>query len=108
MAKIIKFPNAGGLVDPAPPVAAIAAKPKARTPVWKRVVNGLIRCAWTVLVLFWPIIKWVVSLDVVYQVGRTMYYWDTPGVGAGWTLLLHFAVLTALTYLVAFYEPKRL
>ena len=31
---------------------------------------------------------------------------STPGVYAGWTFLLHFAVLTALTYFVSIYKPK--
>jgi len=35
-----------------------------------------------------------------------IYYWETPGVYAGWTFLAHFAGLTALTCFVASYEPK--
>jgi hypothetical protein len=58
--------------------------------------------------LLWPLLKLVISLDCVYQLGRMLYYWNTPGVYAGWTFLMHFAVLTALTFFVAAYKPKGL
>ena len=57
-------------------------------------------------VLLWPVLQWIVSLDVLYQLLRTLYYWRTPGVYAGWTLAMHFTALTALTYFVSVYRPK--
>lgn len=67
---------------------------------------GLVKVVWFVAVLVWPILKWVLSIEVFFQMLRMFYHWNTPGIHAGWTFMLHFAVLTALTYFVAFYKPK--
>ena len=51
---------------------------------------------WMGVVIIWPVLQWVVALDVVYQGlcnGSLMF-------------LLHFGFLCALTYFVAFYTPK--
>lgn len=69
---------------------------------------GLVRTIWAVTVLVWPVLRWVLSFEVLFQMVRMFYYWNTPGVYAGWTFLLHFAVLTAITYFVSAYTPKGL
>lgn len=109
MSNIIKFPG-GGVPEPAaaPPDAG-EAKPKGGLNAkGKAILAGVWRAVWIVFVLIWPVLKWVVSIEVFFQLLRMMYHWNTPGVHAGWTFLLHFGVLTALTYLVAFYKPKGL
>lgn len=60
---------------------------------------------WLVLVCVWPLLRWLAGIDLCFQLIRTTYYWNTPNVYAGWTFLLHFAVFTALTYLVAVHRP---
>jgi hypothetical protein len=72
----------------------------------KALLAGLVRLIWVVTVLVWPVLKWIVSIEVFFQFVRMIYHWDTPGVYAGWTFLVHFAVLTALTYFVSLYKPK--
>lgn len=72
----------------------------------KSVFGGVIRFVWVMIVLTWPIFKWVLSLDIVFQMFHMIYHWNTPGVYAGWNFLLHFFVLTALTYYVSIYKPK--
>lgn len=69
---------------------------------------AVLRGLWVVTVLLWPLLKWIVALDCVFQLLRTVYYWDTRGVHAGWTFMLHFAVLTGLTYFVSVYKPRGL
>jgi hypothetical protein len=86
-------------VNPAKPTNGFNAKGKA-------LLAGLVRLIWVVTVLVWPVLKWVVSIEVFFQFVRMIYHWDTPGVYAGWTFLVHFAVLTALTYFVSLYKPK--
>ena len=54
-----------------------------------------------VVALLWPLLKWVLAIDVTWQLARMVYHWQTPGVHAGWIFLGHFAVLIALTYFVA-------
>jgi Uncharacterized KleE stable inheritance protein len=70
------------------------------------VLSIAIKTVWTLTVLLWPILKWVCSLEVLFQLLRMFYHWDTPGMHAGWTFVLHFLAFSALTYFVSVYEPK--
>jgi hypothetical protein len=100
MSNIIEFPKRGVM----PPVQV----PLYPSDDGKRlvVVSVIVKGVWVVSVLLWPVLQWIVSLDVLYQLLRTLYYWRTPGVYAGWTLAMHFTDLTALTYFVSVYRPK--
>ena len=104
---IIKFPRGG--VDP--PVASTRADTKRDLPrdvKSEGFFAALIRCLWVVVVLVWPVLKWLISVEVFFQAIRAIYYWDKPDVHAGWTFLLHFAVLTIITYFVSAYKPKNM
>ena len=72
----------------------------------KGIVSGIVRFIWVMTVLIWPMLKWLLSLEVFFQLVRMFYYWNTPGIYAGWTFALHFSLLTALTYFVSIYKPK--
>ncbi len=102
MSNIVKFPKTTKppAVEPVMPVA-----PKA---VDQGLLAGMVKFLWVTTVLVWPILKWILSIEVFFQFARMLYYWNTPGVPAGWTFLLHFAVLTAITYFVSIYKPKGL
>lgn len=101
MTNIVKFPSAK---QDAPSERQTAPRQVDRAANDPAVLKGL----WVVTVLLWPFLKWIVALDCVFQLLRTAYYWDTPGVHAGWTFMLHFAVLTALTYFASVYKPRGL
>ncbi|WP_417519342.1 KleE stable inheritance protein [Marinobacter sp.] len=109
---IIRFPKAGP-ADSGP----LASQPKAQTNQQThklksdltkggRVLAAIQLWVWIVVVLVWPLLKWVISIDVFFQGIRTVYYWNDPAVHAGWTFLTHFAVLTLLTYFVSVYKPN--
>jgi hypothetical protein len=66
----------------------------------------IIKAIWIMTVLVWPVARWVIGIEVGFQFFRMLWHWYTPGVHAGWTFLLHFGVLTALTYFVGAYKPK--
>jgi hypothetical protein len=100
MTNVVKFPGAK-IVTLTPVPAAVQHVGKENDPF-------ILKFVWVMVVLLWPILKWVVSIDCVVQLLRTMYYWHTAGVHAGWTFALHFAALTALTYFVSVYKPKGL
>lgn len=105
MAKIIKFPKGARAVPPQrPPVDSGPAKEPSR-PVN---TGGVMKVVWVATVLLWPWVKWFVVLDVLFQFGRMIYHWNTPGSFAGWTFLLHFGVLTVITYFVSMYKPTGL
>lgn len=105
MTKIIKSPGkAEATADIAPGLAA-QEKP-APAALLRGLFASVVKAVWVVVVLVWPLLKWIVSLDVIFRLIRMIYHWNTPGVFAGWTFLAHFAVLVALTYFVSIYKPK--
>lgn len=59
-----------------------------------------------VVALLWSLLKWVLAIDVTWQLARMLYFWQTPGVHAGWTFLGHFVVLVGLTCFVAVRRPQ--
>ena len=69
-------------------------------------VRGLVNFVWLAVMIGWPVFTLMVSMDLLFQFGRMIYYWHTPGVHAGWMFLAHFAAILALTGFVAVYEPK--
>ena len=112
MTKIIQFPRrtrepelAQGALDKPVLLDQARAQLDAKG---NALLAGLVKIVWVVTVLLWPLLKWIVSFDVVIQFGRMVYYWNTPGSHAGFTFLLHFAVLTALVYFVSLYKPNGL
>lgn len=106
MTNILKLAKRTRSSDQDRPKAVISiAMPTVKTPgIQAAVLKGV----WVVTVLVWPILKWVISLDCALQLVRMIYHWGSPGVYAGWTFLLHFAVLTVLTCFVSLYKPKGL
>ncbi|ALS68399.1 KleE stable inheritance protein [Pandoraea apista] len=117
MSNVIKFPGGtpptverseGKTVELPPPSAVFTPGKGAKTtrvgltPVLLAIVKAL----WVTLALFWRPVKWLLSLDVAFQFFRMLWHWETPGVHAGLTFLLHFAVLAALTYFVTCFRPK--
>lgn len=107
MAKIYEFPgskkphptgDSGASVPSLPSSAAFS----------RRALAGLSRGLWTVIVLAWPVLRWVLSVDVFLRLLVMLYHWDTPGTYAGWTFLLHATVLVAMTYYVSIYRPHGL
>lgn len=72
----------------------------------KSVVNTVANVLYVLIGLFWPIVKWGMAFNCVYQFARALYYWNTPEMYAGWTALLHFAAFVGLFYFMASYKPK--
>ncbi len=65
------------------------------------------KALWVVLVLCWPLVNKIFVVDVLFQLLRALFYWDTADVHAGWTFILHFGMMSGLTYFVAFGDPDR-
>ncbi|MCL7423227.1 MAG: protein kleE [Methylobacter sp.] len=104
MTNIIKFPQKNTQPKDSDPATVKPAKNCDSKK--KSVLDRSLHFVWVVVVLIWPILKWMLSLDVFFQMLRMVYHWNTPGIYAGWTFLLHFSALTALTYFVSFFRPK--
>jgi len=69
-------------------------------------VSAVIKGVWVFTVLFWPFIRFLLSIDCAFQFFRMIYLWNTFGMYAVWTFIIHFAVLTLLTYFVSIYKPN--
>ena len=102
MAKIIKFPKQPGTTEKLDPVLKSPQLNKVKSSFG----SGIIKIIWAFSVLVWPILKWVVSIDCAFQFIRMLYFWNAAGHYAGAIFLLHFFVLTFLTYFVTIYKPK--
>jgi Uncharacterized KleE stable inheritance protein len=122
MGIVINFPSKGNAAkgsaatQPARATAGQAPAPSLKTErtrstgfkvkaVSLLLLKGIWTSVWLVLVLMWPIVQWIAGFDLLFQLIRTAYYWNTPGVYAGWTFLLHFTVFTVWIYLVGVHRP---
>jgi len=109
MTNIVKFPKEHrNRPQPAEPALPKPEKVKAKQVKSGGILNALSKGIWVLTAICWPVLKWVLSLDCVYQLVRMIYHWDTPGAHAGWNFLLHFSVLCAVTYYVSVHKPKGL
>ena len=72
----------------------------------KKAASGFIGFVWFVVALVWPVLRWVLAIDVAFQFLRMVWNWDTPGTHAGWTFVAHFIVLIVLTYFVSVFKPR--
>lgn len=101
MTNVIKFP---GRSRP-PPMAAVPVAPR-HDDAMKNAASRVFRGTQLAVALLWPLLRWVVAIDVAWQFFRMLYLWNTPGAIAGWTFLLHFAVFVALILFVSSSEPR--
>ncbi len=99
---IIIFPNREGRGTQVAPTCV----PVRSANTVKTVVSSLVWFVWVATALVWPVLKWVLSIEVFFQFIRMICYWDARGVHATWTFLLHFTVLVAITWFVTGYKPK--
>jgi hypothetical protein len=106
MTKIIQFPKSS--VSPIPETKSKQVEPVAiNERKGLSFFAGLIKIIWVPTVLIWPLIKWIISIDVLFQFVRMFYLWNTPGAYPGWTFAIHFGILTTLTWFVSIYNPMQ-
>ena len=104
MTNIIQFPKSDSSAHDLAPLK-LQARP-IDGPGGGRILSNLVKVVWVATVLMWPVMKWVLSFDVLFQFFRMLYHWSTPGVYATWTFFLHFFVLVLLTCFVSLYKPR--
>lgn len=104
---VYKFPGRSGVQLPHSPKAdpTPAQAPSGQGPV-KKLLSGVVTALWFVLALVWPVLRWVIALDIVFRGAAMVWHWDTPGTYAGWTFAAHFAVFVVLTFFVSVFKPK--
>lgn len=102
MAKIIEFPNSND-----PNKRPIIYTPKPKRNWFKSAFFSFAYITKIILAIFWIPIKWILSMDCFFQLLRMLYYWNTPGIHAGWIFLAHFSVLTVLMIFITSTSLKK-
>ena len=105
MNNAIEFPTAASrrVVEPIA-VASQASEVSSRLSI-VRLLGWFGAVARVAFLLCWPLLRWLMSLDVFVQFVRMLWYWNTPGVHAGITFAVHFAVLVAMTWFASTQRP---
>lgn len=107
MGRVIAFPAQSTVKPPTVEGASPTTVLNAPTDAAKRgMPSRVFSIAWIVFLLTWPLVQWVVAFDIVFQFLRALYYWNTPGVYAGFTFVIHLIAGSALTFLVATRQIK--
>ncbi|MGK5079104.1 KleE stable inheritance protein [Janthinobacterium sp. HLX7-2] len=104
MADIIQFPVAAGGKDKAQP---LPEPERQSVPPIPEKGPSIRQIVWVLTVLCWPLLRFVMVCDVLFQLLRALVLWDTPGTHAGWTFTLHYAVFCYLTWFVAYGNPDQ-
>lgn len=108
MNNVIKFPGKTKFAVPDLPGIEDEKKKNTQRNKKSTLIQNVIKVVWVVTVLVWPILKWVFSIEIFFQLIKFMINWDKEGIYAGIDFFSHFALLTALTYFVSIYKPKNL
>ena len=98
MADIIQFPAVTKSKDKAlspAPGRQSTSQPPANGSSVRQII-------WVLTVLCWPVLRFIMVCDVLFQLLRALVLWDTPGTHAGWTFLLHYGFFCYLTWFVAY------
>jgi hypothetical protein len=109
MTKILQFPGGGNsptVSENSANDGSAAAPPQRKDTKAASFIKGVIKGIWILTGLMWPLLRRVFALDMVFQFVRMLWHWNTPGIHAGLTFMLHFALFCTLYYFVAVYEPE--
>ncbi len=72
----------------------------------KKLMLWMLGLVWLLLAVFWPLLNWIVAMDVVFQCVRALYYANTPGMHATLQAFMHGLSYLLLSCFVYLYRPK--
>lgn len=72
----------------------------------RNIANGVISAVYIVLVMLWPFIKIILSLNVALQFFKMLFKWNEGPFAAACPFILSFVVLTAMMYFITNWKPK--
>jgi Uncharacterized KleE stable inheritance protein len=73
---------------------------------WKRIMLWIIGLVWLFLGMFWPLLNWIVAMDVVFQLLRALYFSSEPAIHATLQASIHGVLYILLSLFVYLYRPK--
>ncbi|GAB2881117.1 hypothetical protein GCM10027277_57770 [Pseudoduganella ginsengisoli] len=105
MGLVFKFPEKPGAAARLEIIKPVIA-PQVNTPtplsgvsdmgIPESLIKHFINALWVITLLFWPVLRWIMALDVVFQAVRM----------AGVTFVAHFLIFAAVTYFATNYKPE--
>jgi hypothetical protein len=105
MTNVIQFPKPQKNIREGSIKGYVATHSKIESNTRNSYGNKLVKIVHLAVVLVWPILKWLVAIDVTWRFFRMIYFWNTPGSFEGWTFLMHFAFFV---WLMMFVSNRRL
>lgn len=107
MAKIIPFPNIA--MQRALKIRQASAMPvRQLTPIKSRSIFSIFVAAiWVLTILFSPLIRVVVYVDLFVHAVRAVYFWNAPDSHEGLVFLLHAAAYLTLVCFLFLYDHKK-
>lgn len=73
----------------------------------KKQLKIVLRYIGLLVIVCFPVLKWLLSVDVFFLGVRAIYYWNDPLSNAGWLFIYHFLVLVMLIFFVTYYKAKK-
>lgn len=73
-----------------------APEPSKPTKERRRVGSVLLHALWLMVAIAWPLLRWLLALDVTFQFLRMLIGFVQHGPYLDWTFLLHFIVYVFL------------
>ncbi|MDN7880079.1 KleE stable inheritance protein [Burkholderia aenigmatica] len=104
MTNVVPFPKRAGAN--AGPAVGAAHKPNVDHVKVRSFASKVLYGFLVVVGAFWPLLRWVLAIDVFFKFVLMLWYWDTPGAHAGWVFAAHMAVFSGLTLLLASHKPQ--
>lgn len=108
MGIVLKFPAKvdGGKKEVAAP-ARSTVKDDRINPVLAVLVTKVVHLLWIITLLVWPVLRWIIAIDVAFYGFMTALAWDTPDTHYGMKFTIHLLVFVALIYFVTQYKEKK-
>ena len=73
----------------------------------KTFLNRLVTLCWMVTVFVWPVMKWILSLNVLMHFIWMLMSWKDKGFYALLVFLFYFMILVFFTYFVESFKPEK-
>lgn len=73
----------------------------------RKAFRVLVHGSWILTLLLWPVLRWIIAIDVAFYGFMTALEWDNPAAHYGSTFLSHFLFFAALTYFITNYKSKK-
>ncbi|SEO18959.1 hypothetical protein SAMN05216404_11352 [Nitrosospira multiformis] len=75
-----------------------------RVHMGSKVVSRFVSILWFLVAFFWPVLRWLLAIDVTFQFFRMLIGFSRSGLYFDWSFFLHFLLYTCM---ICFVTSKR-